>query len=251
MAHESFENPAIAALMNEHFVCVKVDREERPDLDDIYMAATMAMNHGHGGWPMTVFLTPEQQPFFAGTYFPPEDRHGRPGFPAILRRIAELWRDNRAALERVGGELTDPPARVRRAAARVRVDLEAALARLLGQLTATFDPAWGGFGRAPKFPPATLLRVLLRDPPPVRRRPRAADGPPHAGRHGARRDVRPARRRLLPLLHRRALAGAALREDALRQRAARARLPRGVPGHRRDRSTGRSPPRCSTTSCAR
>ena len=84
MAHESFENPAIAALMNEHFVCVKVDREERPDLDDIYMAATLAMNHGHGGWPMTVFLTPEQLPFFAGTYFPPEDRHGRPGFPAIL-----------------------------------------------------------------------------------------------------------------------------------------------------------------------
>ena len=161
MAHESFEDPAIAALMNEHFVCVKVDREERPDLDDIYMAATMAMNHGHGGWPMTVFLTPEQQPFFAGTYFPPEDRHGRPGFPAILRRIAGLWRDNRPALERVGGELT---AHLRQTAEPNpgAVDLEAAHVRLLRQLTDTFDPAWGGFGRAPKFPPATLLRALLR-----------------------------------------------------------------------------------------
>ncbi len=160
MAHESFEDPAIAAQMNEGFVCVKVDREERPDLDDIYMAATMAMNQGHGGWPMTVFLTPEQRPFFAGTYFPPEDRHGRPGFPAILRRITELWRDNRAALERVGEELA---AHLRQTGdpSPGEVVLDAAFTRLLDQLTATFDPAWGGFGRAPKFPPSTLLRLLL------------------------------------------------------------------------------------------
>ncbi len=160
MAHESFEDPAIAAQMNEGFVCVKVDREERPDLDDIYMAATMAMNQGHGGWPMTVFLTPDQRPFFAGTYFPPEDRHGRPGFPAILRRIAELWRDNRAALERVGDELT---AHLRQSTGSSpgAVDLAAAFARLRDQLTGTFDATWGGFGRAPKFPPATLLRLLL------------------------------------------------------------------------------------------
>ena len=160
MAHESFENEAIAALMNEHFVSVKVDREERPDLDDIYMAATMAMNHGQGGWPMTVFLTPDQRPFFAGTYFPPEDRHGRPGFPAILRRIAELWRDNRPALERVGGELA---AHLRNSTepSPGTVDLDAAFTRITDQLAATFDPAWGGFGRAPKFPPATLLRLLL------------------------------------------------------------------------------------------
>ena len=160
MAHESFENEAIAALMNEHFVNVKVDREERPDLDDIYMAATMAMNHGQGGWPMTVFLTPDQQPFFAGTYFPPEDRHGRPGFPAILRRITELWTENRAALQRVGAELTT---HLREATepSPGAVNLDAALARVTDQLAATFDPAWGGFGRAPKFPPATLLRLLL------------------------------------------------------------------------------------------
>ncbi len=160
MAHESFEDEAIAAQMNADFVCVKVDREERPDLDDIYMAATMAMNHGHGGWPMTVFLTPDQQPFFAGTYFPPEDRHGRPGFPAILRRIAELWRDNRPALERVGGELS---AHLRQATdpSPGDVDLEAVFARLRDQLARSFDPAWGGFGAAPKFPPSTLLRLLL------------------------------------------------------------------------------------------
>src|SRR6187399_2048968 len=105
MERESFENEAIARLMNEHFVCIKVDREERPDLDDIYMAATIAMS-GHGGWPMTVFLTPEQKPFFAGTYFPPEDRYGRPGFPTLLSRIAEVYREDRAGIEKQAGELT-------------------------------------------------------------------------------------------------------------------------------------------------
>src|SRR5436190_5580933 len=98
MERESFENEAIAALMNEHFVCIKVDREERPDLDDIYMAATLAMNRGQGGWPMTVFLTPEQEPFFAGTYFPPEDRYGRPGFGTLLQRISAIWREDRSSL---------------------------------------------------------------------------------------------------------------------------------------------------------
>ena len=96
MERESFENEAIAAQMNESFVCIKVDREERPDLDDIYMSATVAMS-GSGGWPMTVFLTPEQEPFFAGTYFPPDDRYGRPGFRTVLAKLAELWRNERAA----------------------------------------------------------------------------------------------------------------------------------------------------------
>ena len=99
MERESFEDPAIASLMNEHFINVKVDREERPDLDDIYMAATMALNHGQGGWPMTVFLTPELEPVFAGTYFPPESRYGRPGFPTVLTALADAWRGERASLE--------------------------------------------------------------------------------------------------------------------------------------------------------
>src|SRR6188768_4342671 len=89
----------------EHFVPIKVDREERPDLDSIYMAATLAMNQGQGGWPMTVFLTPDQEPFFAGTYFPPEDGHGRPGFRTLLIRIADLWKKDKAALRDQGAEL--------------------------------------------------------------------------------------------------------------------------------------------------
>ncbi len=91
MENESFENEEIAKLMNEHFVCIKVDREERPDLDEIYMQATLAMNKGNGGWPMTVFLTPDQHPIFAGTYFPPTDQWGRPGFTTVLKKITEGW----------------------------------------------------------------------------------------------------------------------------------------------------------------
>ena len=102
MAHESFEDEQIATLMNENFICIKVDREERPDLDEIYMAATVALNQGHGGWPMTVFLTPDQQPFFAGTYFPPTDKYGRPGFATVLRRITELWQNTPDALGHEG-----------------------------------------------------------------------------------------------------------------------------------------------------
>src|SRR6478735_2765003 len=105
MERESFENEAIAAQMNESFVCIKVDREERPDLDEIYMAATVALAGG-GGWPMSVFLAPDQRPFFAGTYYPPVDRQGRPGFSTVLRRIAELWRTQRGELLDQAGELT-------------------------------------------------------------------------------------------------------------------------------------------------
>jgi uncharacterized protein YyaL (SSP411 family)/aryl-alcohol dehydrogenase-like predicted oxidoreductase len=161
MERESFEDERIAALMNESFVPIKVDREERPDLDDIYMAATVAMNQGQGGWPMTVFLTPEQEPFFAGTYFPPEDRYGRPGFSTVLTRIAELWRDQRAQLREQGAELT---AHLRRGAAPAPGSRlgEDELRAGLRQLAADFDPRHGGFGRAPKFPPAAALSFLLR-----------------------------------------------------------------------------------------
>src|SRR5919107_5112967 len=107
MERESFESERIAKLMNDHFVCIKVDREERPDLDEIYMQATLAMNQGQGGWPMTVFLTPDQEPFFAGTYFPPEDRYGRPGFPSLLRRIADAWQQERERLREQGAEVAD------------------------------------------------------------------------------------------------------------------------------------------------
>jgi uncharacterized protein len=161
MERESFENEQIAALMNEHFVCIKVDREERPDLDEIYMQATLAMNNGQGGWPMTVFLTPEQEPIFAGTYFPPADRWGRPGFASVLTKVAEFWRKDPDGLRRQAGDLTKQLKQSMQAAPPVSVG-EADLDAAVGQYADEFDPQFGGFGRAPKFPPATGLSFLLR-----------------------------------------------------------------------------------------
>ncbi|HEY7676106.1 MAG TPA: thioredoxin domain-containing protein, partial [Candidatus Methylomirabilis sp.] len=161
MEHESFEDEAIAKLMNDHFVCVKVDREERPDLDEIYMAATLALNHGQGGWPMTVFLTPEQRPFFAGTYFPPADMYGRPGFATLLTRIADLWRNHRDDLRQQAAQLTRHLTEAAGAPAAMPVG-EAELAAAAAQLAEEFDAVNGGFGPAPKFPPAAGLSLLLR-----------------------------------------------------------------------------------------
>jgi uncharacterized protein YyaL (SSP411 family)/aryl-alcohol dehydrogenase-like predicted oxidoreductase len=161
MERECFEDAGIASLMNELFVCVKVDREERPDLDDVYMAATLALNGGQGGWPMTVFLTPDQQPFFAGTYFPPTDQYGRPGFATVLQRVGDEWRQHRGTLQtqadRVSGALREqvrPSGSV--AVSASEIDLAVA------QLAERFDPDHGGFGPPPKFPPATVLSLLLR-----------------------------------------------------------------------------------------
>jgi uncharacterized protein YyaL (SSP411 family) len=160
MERESFENEAVAAILNQHFVSIKVDREERPDLDDVYMAATLAIS-GSGGWPMSVFLLPDRRPFFAGTYFPPADRYGRPGFSTLLTRIAELFRTRRDDLVREAGELV---AHVRAgferdAPASVSAELVDGAAR---ELARSFDAKWGGFGPAPKFPPCASLALLLR-----------------------------------------------------------------------------------------
>ena len=161
MERESFENEKVASLMNEHFVCIKVDREERPDLDDIYMAATLAMNHGQGGWPMTVFLTPRQEPFFAGTYFPPEDGYGRPGFGTLLTRIAKVWREDRVNLDEQAGKVADFLRE--NAQALPTADPSAAAWDAFEEHSASeFDSRFGGFGTAPKFPPHQALRVLLR-----------------------------------------------------------------------------------------
>ncbi len=158
MAHECFENEAIAALMNRLFVCIKVDREERPDLDGIYMKAVQGMT-GRGGWPMTVFLTPAQSPFYAGTYFPPEERGGLPGFPRILEAVARAYRDQ--------------PDRVRETSGRVVAFLEQtpiadtsrsdAMARAAAgdSLMGLMDPEHGGFGTAPKFPNSVPLIFLM------------------------------------------------------------------------------------------
>jgi Highly conserved protein containing a thioredoxin domain len=150
MERESFEDERIAALMNEHFVCIKVDREERPDLDEIYMQATLALNQGQGGWPMTVFLTPEQQPIFAGTYFPPTDRWGRPGFATVLNKVAEYWRTDAVGLRRQAGEMTARLQNEMRVGSPLSVgemELDAAVA----QYAEEFDARYGGFGTRQNF----------------------------------------------------------------------------------------------------
>ncbi|SCA62738.1 Uncharacterized protein YyaL [Chlamydiales bacterium SCGC AG-110-M15] len=161
MEKESFENTEIAKLMNQDYICVKVDREERPDIDDIYMAATVAVNHGHGGWPMTLFLTPKGQPFFAGTYFPPSDRNGQPGFRNLLISIAEAWNDDQEKLlthaESLGKALKDVYERPSEGAVGA-----SCLNQLVDYLSSTFDNQWGGFGDAPKFPPSIPIELLLR-----------------------------------------------------------------------------------------
>ena len=161
MAHESFEDPATATLMNDLFVNVKVDREERPDLDAVYMEAVVALT-GSGGWPMTVFLTPDAEPFIGGTYFPPEPRHGLPSFREVLRQVSDLFRERRGDAVRQGHALTEA---VRRSAeARPSHDplTEALLRDAARGHRPQFDPQWGGFGGAPKFPSASVLEFLLR-----------------------------------------------------------------------------------------
>ena len=161
MAHESFESPATAALMNESFVNVKVDREERPDVDALYMDATVSMT-GQGGWPMTVFLTPAGEPFYAGTYFPPEPRHGLPSFAELLRAVAEAWRLQRSDIAVQARRLVEAvgsSARIEPSAEPLTTDL---LTEAERGIERTFEPTYGGFGRAPKFPPASTLEFLLR-----------------------------------------------------------------------------------------
>jgi uncharacterized protein len=161
MAHESFESPTTAALMNELFVNVKVDREERPDVDAVTMEAAVGMT-GSGGWPTTVFMTPEGKPFYAGTYFPPESRHGLPSFQELLRAVAETWRERRDDIERQATRIDG----ALRSAAGSDASTEPLTSSLIDEaargIAATFEPAFGGFGRAPKFPAAPTLELLLR-----------------------------------------------------------------------------------------
>ncbi len=171
MAHESFEHGGIAALLNEHFVAIKVDREERPDVDKVYMAYVQALT-GQGGWPLSAWLTPELKPFFGGTYFPPEDRHGRPGFPAVLRAIALGWKTEREKLvaegERVLGTLRDyaegrqADGGLQREESPLAVAGGEAFEKCFQYFSESFDAAHGGFGGAPKFPRAANLNFLFR-----------------------------------------------------------------------------------------
>src|SRR5262245_44553690 len=161
MAHESFEDPGVAAVMNELFVNVKVDREERPDVDSLYMDAVVALT-GSGGWPMTVFLTPEGEPFLGGTYFPPEPRYGLPSFRQVLTQVSQLYRERHGDIVRQAKSLTESV----RASARIEASREPLTSSLLTEavrgLRSGFDARWGGWGRAPKFPPASTVEFLLR-----------------------------------------------------------------------------------------
>jgi uncharacterized protein len=161
MAHESFEDPAVAAIVNENFIPVKVDREERPDLDALYMQAVVSLT-GHGGWPMTVFLTPEGAPFYGGTYYPPEPRAGMPSFRQVLDGVGEAWADQGDAVAAQAARLVE---RLRDGAAfppSADVPSAATLTDALVVLRGQFDPRHGGFGGAPKFPPHAVLAFLLR-----------------------------------------------------------------------------------------
>jgi len=160
MERESFEDPAVAAIMNELFVNVKVDREERPDLDQVYMKAVQAMTGG-GGWPMTVFLTPDTVPFYGGTYFPPEPRHGMPSFPQVLRAAAEAYRSRRDRVVESGTRLVEALERAAALTEKAHAGVEV-LDSVYRALSGQYDAAHGGFGRAPKFPQPVTLELLLR-----------------------------------------------------------------------------------------
>ena len=157
MSRESFDDAAIAAFINEHFVAVKVDRQQRPDLDAVFMTATQAMNNGAGGWPMTAFLTPEGLPFFTGTYFPPQPAGGQPSFRQVLEAMAEGWRVRRDQLRGSADYLVQVLTQRDDAAPAELPDLRAAV----DAVEAGFDLIHGGFGTAPKFPAPTLLDALL------------------------------------------------------------------------------------------
>jgi len=160
MAHESFEDAATAAYMNDHFINIKVDREERPDIDAVYMKATTAMT-GQGGWPMTCVLTPTGEPFFAGTYFPPEPRQGAPAFTQVLQALAEAWRDRRDEVLKVSGDVLE---HLRQNTDTVGGPLGPdELDEAVAELAKQYDVEAGGFGTSPKFPPSMVLEFLLRN----------------------------------------------------------------------------------------
>src|SRR5512134_2259590 len=162
MAHESFEDDETAALLNEHFINIKVDREERPDLDAIYMQATVAMT-GSGGWPMSVFLTPDLKPFYAGTYFPPVQRYNMPAFKDLLAGIARAWREEPNEIARVSGQVsTHLQSAISSDQASDRAFTQNDLDTVAKSLVDSYDWGYGGWGGAPRFPQPMTIEFLLR-----------------------------------------------------------------------------------------
>ena len=160
MEKESFENEKTAEIMNNNFVNIKVDREERPDLDEVYMSATQVMNKGQGGWPMTVFLAPNLKPFFAGTYFPPQDAYGRPGFPTLLTKLADVWSSNKDQLLSQADSIVEHLNSVKILNASIETNVKQ---KAVEHWNSNFDKVWGGFGPAPKFPNTGAILHLLND----------------------------------------------------------------------------------------
>ena len=238
MAHESFEDDATARVMNELFVNIKVDREERPDIDQIYMAALHHLGE-HGGWPLTMFLTPDGEPIWGGTYFPNTSRYGKPAFVDVLREIARLFREEPQKIEHNRTALMARLAATARQAGTVTIGA-AELDNAARQLGGIIDPVNGGTRGAPKFPQAALFELVVARRAAHRRGTLLRRRRDHARPHLRRRHLRSSRRRFFPLFGRRALARSAFRENALRQCAA----PRAV-GHRAPprRQTALSPAR--------
>ena len=198
MAHESFEDEEVAAELNEHFICIKVDREERPDIDAVYMRVCQAMT-GAGGWPMTVLLTPEQKPFFAGTYFPKHSRYGQPGLLELLQEVVRLWKNDRESLLQTGERITDF---LRQTSEKTAHPDKALLNSAYCALRSSFDAKWGGFGTAPKFPtPHNLLFLMAYGEWDMVETTLTAM---------ARGGIRSDRRRIFTLFHRSTMVSAAL-----------------------------------------
>jgi uncharacterized protein len=161
MERESFENDEIASILNENFVCIKVDREERPDIDRVYMTALQAMGQ-NGGWPMSMFLTPRREPFYGGTYFPPETRYGRAGFPDVLRKIRSIWDTERSKVDDSAGSITTFLRDVAGRGGTGGLPGREAVEATYTQISSTYDPVYGGFGAGPKFPRPVVFDFLLR-----------------------------------------------------------------------------------------
>ena len=232
MERESFEDDTIAALMNDLFVNIKVDREERPDLDEIYMNAVQMLT-GRGGWPMTVFLTPEGKPFYGGTYFPPEDRYGVPGFPKILQGVANAYREKPQDVERSVEQILAALQRMSLSTESQQPFSPDIIGQSAEQLAQAYDADHGGLGKAPKFPNVGVYELFLRHYHHSKGKPISGDGDPHPNKDGPGGDLRSPRRWISPLFSGREVARTPFRENALRQRPARPHLRAGLLRHGR------------------
>ena len=241
MEHESFEDEEVARVLNEHFIPIKVDREERPDLDEIYMNATILYTRGHGGWPMSVWLTPDGKPFFAGTYFPREDNYGRPGFKSVLEQVAELWQKKTGDLVSDATQVAGILENLHKPQKGEMLSREA-ISEAARQMFRAYDTNHGGVGSGNnKFPPSMSMQLLLREhcnggSPEMLEAVGANFAADGMGRH-----LRPSGRRNPSLQHRPAVAGSALREDAIRPSLGEFHLPGRIPRDPKEALCGNGP----------